>query len=179
VRPDAGLVLAWVALMTRRKRECRWPLATALGVVAAVFVFQRAYYGDWLPNTFYLKSGSDWPRGFWYVRQWALGDFFSLPLLVAPAVLAVMRRDLAPVCALPYVWALYVIRMGGDAFDHGRFMVPMVPVLAAMTGLVLAQLWSFTFATWARVATVAAISTLIRPPVVNSKTCPIAGTVPT
>lgn len=134
-----------------------------LGLVVAVLVFQRAYYGDWLPNTFYLKAafGADVARGLRYVGRFAFGEFFSLPLLLAPFALAAMRPDLIAVCALPVVWTLYVISVGGDAFEHGRFLVPMIPVLAVQVGLVIERVWGVArYRTAARVVLVLAVMML-------------------
>jgi len=145
VRPDAVIVFAWVALLMVWRREFRWTLAAGPGLVAAVLVFQRAYYGGWLPNTFYLKAGAGsgaWAPGLAYLGRFALSDFFSLPLLLAPLVLAAMRRELAVVCALPVAWSLYVVSVGGDAFEHGRFFVPIIPVLAVIAGLLVERLWA-------------------------------------
>lgn len=78
VRPDALLVLAWVVLWQRRPRA-HAPLLVAGALVAAVLVFQRAYYGDWLPNTFHLKASADIDRGLGYLERFALWEHFSLP----------------------------------------------------------------------------------------------------
>jgi hypothetical protein len=145
VRPDAIVVVAWasvLALMRRRSREMATALAGLL-IVAGVFLFQKLYYGDWLPNTFHLKATHGAARieqGLAYLAGSALGEFALLPLLLVPLVLVLFRRDLAMVCVLPTAWATYVVWVGGDAFCCARFFAPMVPTMAALAGLLTWEL---------------------------------------
>jgi hypothetical protein len=144
VRPDALVVFAWAALLMVRRRELRWTLPASAVLVVGVFVFQRVYYGDWLPNTLYLKAtpGAEaFGRGSHYLGRFALGDFFSFPLMLAPLALVILRRDLWAICALPIVWTLCVVGIGGDVFEHGQFFAPIIPTLAVLTGLLLEHLW--------------------------------------
>src|SRR4029079_19445781 len=59
-RPETPIIAAALALdrlLRRRIDLVRW-----IGIVSAFFVpfviFRRAYFGDWLPNTYYAKTGA-------------------------------------------------------------------------------------------------------------------------
>jgi hypothetical protein len=142
VRPDSLLVVAWSIAVTRRRRTSAVCLAVL--IVASVFVFQRCYYGDWLPNTYHLKAtagAGTIARGLDYLMEYAsTWPVVGWPLLAAPVVYAAWRRRLLATAALPMLWTLYVVWIGGDAFPAGRFFAPLVPVLALFAGLVLEDL---------------------------------------
>jgi arabinofuranosyltransferase len=155
MRPDSIVVFAWVAgclLLRFRRREGsrRDVAALAVGgvVVAALFVFQRLYYGDWLPNTLHLKApagAASVREGLAYLRSYALAEYFSLPLLLSPLALVVWRLaagdpPLTRVVGLLASWTLYVVAVGGDAFAHGRFFAPIVPLLALCAGVLVEDL---------------------------------------
>src|SRR5207245_3510534 len=81
-RPDGmligGTLLAARAAYEWRARRLAWDAAVkgvllfAL-IVGAHLAFRRAYYADWLPNTYYAKlgSGSWWDMGFLYFQTFA------------------------------------------------------------------------------------------------------------
>ncbi len=138
-RPDGTLVAAglfaarWI--LERRAGGARLP-AVALGVglfatiLAAHLAFRLAYYGDWLPNTYYAKVGGRtwWSMGLAYVTTFAIeyGVVFWLPLLAAAASSALRPRvapsPSEPRAALfagalaPYV--VYLAAIGGDHFEY-------------------------------------------------------------
>jgi arabinofuranosyltransferase len=149
MRPDAMIVWAWVVaavcLGLRRRQGSRRDLAalSASGLmIAAVFVFQRLYYGDWWPNTFHLKApdgAASLSSGLAYLRRYALAEYFALPLLLAPPALAVWRWVVGKRIPLLLVglllsWTGYVVVVGGDTYVHGRFFAPIVPLLALSAG---------------------------------------------
>jgi arabinofuranosyltransferase len=155
VRPDALLVYVMVLTISlvrsyrsgRESRSRRLLVAAAsVAAVTALFVFQRVYYGDWLPNTYSLKvtlGATEITRGVSYARLFALDEFFSLPLLAAPIACVGLRWfrfgpgravHVAAVAALPVLWLGYVVRVGGDAFGDGRFFVAMIPTMALFAG---------------------------------------------
>lgn len=155
VRPDALLIFAVVfAVAVARVWAAGWTRAGAiaipgsLGLLALLFIGQRLYYGDWLPNTYALKAtggAAGLDRGLAYLGRFAWSESFALPLLSAPALVVTWRLAvegrvawrLAAVAATPYLWALYVVLVGGDAFPYGRFFILMVPLLALFAGALL------------------------------------------
>jgi hypothetical protein len=104
------------------------------------------YYGYFFPNTFYAKVGSSQEfvnRGMGYVHQYGSSYMFIAFIVGALALLVVgtkdVRRDAQYVIAIIGAWVAAVIYEGGDAFAHGRFIAPVVPMvyIAGICGLVL------------------------------------------
>jgi tetratricopeptide (TPR) repeat protein len=130
-RPD-GVLIAGCVFATRFLLESRRRLAEPLRA-AAIFAalvgghlaFRRAYYGDWVPNTYYAKVGGDtWiEMGLRYLLTFSIeyGVVFWLPLLAASVV--TLRREgrahhglLFAAAVLPHVASLVAI--GGDHFEY-------------------------------------------------------------
>lgn len=141
-RPDAGLFAAAgaIGLLLRADRSRRWrdvavfslPLVALL---APWLLFKLAYYGDIVPNTFYVKaSDPSWQRlgaGLRYLGAYAVAPPFVLLLLIVGALRAAATRGLRPgqsfagACLLLHlVWVLYV---GGDQMPMHRLLVPVIP----------------------------------------------------
>jgi len=108
----------------------RWPLVFA-GLVALLTVFRLVYYGSPLPNTFYAKVGGiPIIAGLRYVSRF-LRD--GAMWLLFPALIALFGdRRLWPGVAFALLFTGYVIAIGGDAFPHSRFLVPVLPCLAVL-----------------------------------------------
>jgi hypothetical protein len=149
-RPD-GAVLCVVAggfvlFDAWRRRSGQLLLGYVLPFVL-VFVpyllWRRAYYGYWLPNTFYAKSGP----GSYAAQGWRyVVDFFAcywpLPLALLPIATFLVRRPdpLAGISAWlgrrPWLviaafvgaYLAFVVYVGGD-FMFGRFLIPILPTL--------------------------------------------------
>ncbi len=149
-RPDGALFAAMLGLFVLhdawRRRVVR-PLvvyaAPFLLVLVPYVLWRRVYYGYWVPNTFYAKSGGDpYPgQGLAYVWEFAKCYFALLPAVLLPLWFLVRRPDpLAPIdvyvghrpwwaiaaFVLPYTG--FVIWVGGD-FMFGRFLLPVLPAL--------------------------------------------------
>ncbi|MBX3464301.1 MAG: hypothetical protein KF830_14110 [Planctomycetes bacterium] len=149
-RPDGALLVAaaggFVLYDAARRRA---PSLLVGYVVPFVLVFvpyllwRRAYYGHWVPNTFFAKSGGD-PyvgQGFAYVGAfaacyWALVP--ALPLVgwfllrrpdpLAPLQFGLGRRPWAAIAAFVLPYLAFVVWVGGD-FMFGRFLLPVLPAL--------------------------------------------------
>jgi hypothetical protein len=134
-RPEGPLLAAVVlglAVLGGRPQERR--RALAWGLVYAAFLailtaFRIFYYGSPVPNTYFAKVGETG----WLVGLGDLGKFLSssaLPLLI-PAVWAAWRDR---TCRAGALWAVsvaaYIVWIGGDAFPHHRFWVPVMVVVA-------------------------------------------------
>lgn len=148
-RPD-GLLVGGCAFLTAFIYQWRcsgrapwrtalawWPMALLVG---GHFAFRRAYYGDWLPNTFYAKVGAkhSLDAGLRYLALFALeyGVVLWIPGIAA-GVAARARTKSAFLPALflatilPHV--LYVATIGGDHFEFRPldFYWPLVFLLIA------------------------------------------------
>jgi hypothetical protein len=152
-RPEGPLLGGIFALWAALPGEAPAPLwrrgagllVLAAGV-AAHLLGRHAYYGDWLPNTYYAKTGDlagQLRTGLPYAGAAALA--FVLPWLTAAGWLAARRRaafwrsvELRRSAALVGLWLLYTAAIGGDMLGMYRFFVPLLPVWLACGAAALA-----------------------------------------
>ena len=153
-RPEgllAGLSATALLFIIRRKTwgqaETRWLLGFALPV-AALFLFRRAFFGVWLPNTYYAKIAPV-EEGLFKGLTYLLRTFFykmdqSAVLFVIGAawwVLAVVgasgerfrRPALLLVPLMVAGQALTALRSGGDWMGGWRYMTPVLPLLMLLS----------------------------------------------
>lgn len=141
-RPEGALLAAlllgidWLAqLIAQRPRRLTELLRLSLPCLAyALFIaglttFRVIYYGDVLPNTFYAKTGGiPLSYGPAYLYRFLIdGAIF----LLAPALLALRCKAYRIGFAFFALIAVYLIAVGGDVFSHGRFLLPVLPILIA------------------------------------------------
>ena len=120
-------------------RELAYLAAPFVILVAAHFLFRYAYYGEWLPNTYYAKHVRPWyESGFRYL--WAAALETGLYLLIPLAWVALRHRWRetrdgihALVLLLITVHMAYVMRVGGDFFEYRPldFYWPLLALPAA------------------------------------------------
>lgn len=143
--PVVVVLLAFV-----RARRCRWRVAAAvlvpaIGAALALVVFQKAYWGTWVPNTFELKVGGyslvdRLPRG-----VWSLTKVTPLVGLVGVVVALSWRRFrrsesgwflLALASSTTGALMAYSVYVGGDSWDGApfinRYMALCLPVLCGI-----------------------------------------------
>jgi len=111
-------------------------------LVAPWLAWKTSYYGDILPNTFYVKvsSAASLVRGGHYVYRF-FATYWLLPLVALAVfarprqVVATLRRDGSPwgvtLVASISLWCVYVASVGGD-FMEFRFVVPVLPLVMAL-----------------------------------------------
>lgn len=157
----------------------RWPrgLLTAIGATvisaAALTGFRLVYFGYPVPNTFYAKVSSDRLQdvvdGAKYVFSFVTGYPFAEILLLVWAAAAIWalgrhfsarpegaRALLLAAATIVGIFAVYAM-LGGDHFAYWRFLIPVVPLLAAAPALALTALVSsHVGGVWTRIATAAA-----------------------
>ncbi len=112
-------------------------------VVAGHYLWRYAYYGEWLPNTYYAKYVSPWyDAGFRYLAQAGIetGLYLLLPLTLVAGIVRWKRcRDgtYAVILLMIGVHMTYLARIGGDHFEYRPldFYWPLLAVAAAV-GLV-------------------------------------------
>ncbi|MBL8726410.1 MAG: hypothetical protein JNK49_20370 [Planctomycetes bacterium] len=150
LRPDGALwlgLVGWFALgASLRQRRVGAAFGAALpglGLFLPFLLWRHAYYGDWLPNTFYAKSASDpYPGQGWFYVQLFLGSYWVLwPIAALLPVLCCWRRgtgrERLALMALAYLG--FVVWVGGD-FMFARFCLPVVPILYLLAEDLVAQL---------------------------------------
>jgi len=159
-RPEAYLVLVVLGavrcartLVSRSGRGIsslmRWlGLCAAFGVPH--LIFRRVYYGEWVPNTSFVKvSAPYFDSGLPYLQIFCRANYLSVVLLatVLVAGLAACRRggsfagDRAVLSLLVILWFTYVAYAGGDHFEF-RLLAPTVPLLALLFALSANDAWS-------------------------------------
>jgi hypothetical protein len=184
LRPDAVLVFAvawpWVVARFARRRE--WTLertATegALGMAGILAllgpwqIFRLAYYGAWLPNTYYAKMEFSRPvalkRGLTYLVESAgHGPVF---LMIAGIILLwrMRRFEVRLPATVAAAHLAYVAWVGGDYMDFERFVVPLVAPLAIALAVSAAVVGRVTWR--ARGCVAAAVAAALSPYVVSPK----------
>ena len=107
-------------------------------IVGAHFLFRYAYYGEWLPNTYYAKHVRPWyESGFKYLWAAALETGLYLLLPLAWYAMRARWRDArdgsyALILLIVAAHMLYLARLGGDHFGF-RPMDFYWPLLAVPT----------------------------------------------
>ena len=135
VRGDAAAAWAGAAIIavvaSPQRRRTLLLLSLSLLPVAAHLLFRYQYYGDWLPNTYYLKVYQVpglFHRGFWYTVEF-LRNYGVLVVLVTAGAWLLRQRVAWAVVAATVVAAIYCVRVGGDIFGASRFYAYLVPLL--------------------------------------------------
>ena len=141
------LVLGFYQLVRAKRGEGRswlpWLLVSG-GPYALFLGFRRWYYGDWLPNTYYAKTGGGWAqiqRGLDYLRDYA-ADHEGLLLLVGLAIFTLLRRT-AGMRLVAVGWLLFwlaVAWLGGDGLPMYRFALAPLPLFAALAAACVSDL---------------------------------------
>ena len=139
---------SWLPRIDVGREWSRWTvlILPALLLVAGWLWWKLTFYGDVLPNTFYVKtgSGSSPAAGLYYVATF----FISYGLVAAPLLVLLPQRARPPrlryaigLGLLCVSWVAYVARVGGD-FMEFRFMVPILPWLYLLIARQVATLRS-------------------------------------
>ncbi len=100
-------------------------------LLLALTVFRLLYYHAWLPNTFHAKVGGfPLAQGAFYLVGWLLNGSV---VLLATALAAVRRCGPAlPGAVLLLAFSVYIVWIGGDAYAHWRFFLPVLPALIVL-----------------------------------------------
>jgi hypothetical protein len=147
LRSDAAVpyVIILAAMCVIQKQHRRQHLVWGLGFLVLSLGGQALaslfYYGQWLPNTYYLKL-EGWPfalrilRGL-YALVW-FAYYSNWILLLLPLSLLLFRRDwkvLVPLAVLAGQMA-YSVYVGGDAWEHhggaNRYISIVMPIYFAV-----------------------------------------------
>jgi hypothetical protein len=139
VRAD-GIVLALLTVAAtlaihRDAWRTAWLTIAALLPFAVHLWARHQYYGEWLPNTAYLKVGG-WD-GRLRLGAAYTADFFLRHAAAAILIIVLVARRQAyrvtiPLAGLVTAYSGYVWYLGGDAFAGGRFFVPVIPMMFAL-----------------------------------------------
>ncbi len=103
-------------------------------LVGSWLLWKLMFYGDILPNSYYIKAASKTSplRGVYFVYLfWFSYWLIPFPFLCASAGKKLFNKSnvgLVAFVVLILLWSSYIIKVGGD-FMEFRFMVPILPLL--------------------------------------------------
>jgi len=157
-RPDSLVIAAVVlviAISEHRMAGHRWrgiairllPAAAGLLFVVGVHLaFRRAYYGQWLPNTYLLKvagvpAAYRVREGVGYTGPFLKSNALFLALGAA-GLLSGWRRRALSLLAIPLGLVLVQVWAGGDPWPYWRLVAPGVPLLCLVAILQLGTMRS-------------------------------------
>lgn len=141
LRPECALFAALAGLYlllgpAGRWRRLLWFALPLVVIVGGHQTFRLLFYGEWLPNTFYAKTGLDarlLSRG--------LGELGNFLAVNAPLVLGALLVDwrerwrrLWPLPVGLVLYWLYLVTVGGDWMVF-RLHLPVLPILALLAAL--------------------------------------------
>lgn len=108
------------------------------GTVAVHFAWRHAYYGDWFPNTYYLKA-TGWPLSERIrpgLEQSLMAVMaFGLPALLSLFAIRKLRARWLLLAGAFGVLLAYQVYVGGDAWPLNRFVIPASPGISVLGAL--------------------------------------------
>ena len=100
-------------------------------------LFKITYYGDILPNTFYVKAQNGGLKaienGINYMVLFLNEYLLWIPLAIVAIYIKklISYRHIKITLLMVAIWLLYIIKVGGD-FMEFRFLVPILPFLSIL-----------------------------------------------
>lgn len=155
LRPEMLVLMApaWfyalIYLDSRRRILLCHAGAVVSVIVAATTLWRYEYYGDVVPNTFYLKAtGADLALRvetglYWYAATMAFYLLpFALPTLATLPVLARERRGAGLLIAMVATTMAYDVWIGGDAWESlmkfpNRYLCAILPLVCMLCAIAL------------------------------------------
>lgn len=98
------------------------------------FLWKLSYYGDILPNTFYVKASSlsSIRKGFSYmyvfIVSYLLFPFIIIGVFASRRFVTTLSVPLLILVLIVFGWLSYILKVGGD-FMEFRFLVPVLPFI--------------------------------------------------
>jgi len=140
-RPEGALICALFFLIVLRRQT--FPLILQCGIKLSLFllpilVAKWAYYGYWLPNTWYAKAGAGLAnagQGSIYVLFNGSRYISVMVVMAALVILMGFRRQplpkqvILPPALIVVIWLSYITLQGGDNMVGGRFLLPILPIV--------------------------------------------------
>lgn len=180
-RPEGLLFLGITGafLLLRREKISRLCCMAAAFVVIFVpyMAWRVAYFGEWLPNTYYAKAygiapGILWPHGLLYLLQclllppWLL--LFGAGLLLAAVRTRALTTPMMYLALLIAAFLFYIASVGGDFMPYVRFFMPVIPLLALLVYNGMQRLSARNGKRWQDIAAALAVCMLMQPAAAGS-----------
>ncbi|HPQ38734.1 MAG TPA: hypothetical protein PLV45_00045 [bacterium] len=134
------LFFQWKQVSSHRLQRMRAWLLPFATVYIPWFAWRWWYYGWLLPNTYYLRQGSDADQsmevarnGMAYIGAFLVthGGLLAIALLLGGSAVIKFRTKSRFITLLVF-WSLHLIHAGGDEKPFGRLIVPMLPLIAVI-----------------------------------------------
>ncbi len=133
------------------KNRKKWlgPILLVTGM-ATFFIWRHSYFGWWLPNTYYAKTGdlagqfkTGLPYGLGFLVWYGGGILIAaIVAVLRGGTSLILRRDMLATLATVIIWSVYVVMVGGDMLGMHRFFVPVLPLLLTwLTALLSGTSW--------------------------------------
>ncbi|MBW2390746.1 MAG: hypothetical protein JRG89_20275 [Deltaproteobacteria bacterium] len=142
-----SLPMLWRSIRTRKlERVTLLWFAGLLAVTAPTHLFRYFYFGDLLPNPFYVKtSASTLVVEAGLHKLVSMFEFNGIGGLVILSPLAFADRkhrlQKAVMAAIAVSFMLYIVAVGADEMRWHRLYLPALPFLAMLAGFGLRNLW--------------------------------------
>ncbi len=138
----SGILYIWLLLSifvqpspnSKKVKEFSFLTLPGLIIVTTWLIAKYIYYGDILPNTFYVKAAGlsigSLEYGLIYLMAFVSGYY----LVLMPFIAIYFAKDLISdnkiriLLIIITVWFLYIIKVGGDFMEY-RFMIPVLPFI--------------------------------------------------
>lgn len=155
-RPE-GVIFFFAAAMVEgakvwHNRKIQTPAVVFAGLFVVFYanflLWRHAYFGHWLPNTYYAKAGGGFAQlaeGARYLMLTVPALFWSSPVLLLVFLLPFIpgRRVGGAVAFVGLCvagQAAFVVYVGGDWMPGARFLVPAMPAVALLVPVVIGQI---------------------------------------
>ncbi len=139
-----------ILLVTKRVQGVKWLvgfLGSFLCIYLPFWIFALCYYGELLPNTWYVKGDMNFEkvwRGLVYLGEYSLSLPWLIPILIALVFWLLFKRafdrKLAYLGITVFLYLEYVKAVGGDHMPAFRFIAPIIPSAALLLYLGLRRL---------------------------------------
>ncbi|MDE3016118.1 MAG: hypothetical protein KGI29_04260 [Pseudomonadota bacterium] len=180
-RPEGLIFFAVTAGFFLPRRANFSPLGWMLCPFALIFLpymaWRVAYFGHWLPNTYYAKAWGIapsilWPRGLSYLAECLLLPPWLVPfcagLLAFAARAKALTAPMVYLTLLSAVFFFYIASVGGDFMPYVRFIIPVIPLLALLMYHGAGLLSARSNKRWRDVAFALIVCLLMQPAVAES-----------
>ncbi|MCZ7612535.1 MAG: hypothetical protein M5T52_03050 [Ignavibacteriaceae bacterium] len=113
-------------------------------IFGTYFIWRWIYFGYFLPNTFYAKTGGGFQQivgGFLYIIE-AFRSFYGFGWIPIFLIFLFFKIDMITkqtlfLFSIGIISLITTIFIGGDHFYYGRFVIPVLPLLFVLFPLSL------------------------------------------
>ncbi|MEW5821177.1 MAG: hypothetical protein AB1782_13370, partial [Cyanobacteriota bacterium] len=145
IRADAailsGLLYVLSFILNKNKSQVFKLTIISLIIPLCHLTFRFLYYGELLPNTAYLKV-SNWDDrvsiGLSYTINF-LKSYFLIFIIIFTGSIHYFDKIKIYLLSGIVIYGLYITYVGGDAFDHFRFFIPILPFMIILAFLFIEQ----------------------------------------